>query len=150
MDCQAFINPAPLTRLPVNKQLSTTARKRAVVPRLPPRAELSLEPGIPSGIDPQDNCPPEYYKPRPRDSYKDRSFTTVLPRNWEGVETSIGGSDVDSILELRKDTGPNIVVPPEADTAFLNYSAMMAQERRDALEILKSGREDEETQGEQS
>ncbi|CAN8076541.1 unnamed protein product [Agarophyton chilense] len=115
--------------------------------RLTPRAELSLEPGIPSGVDPQENAPLRYYKSRPMETYEKRSFATTLPRNWAGEDNTIGSGDIeiDPRTKVQVFMSREIQVPQESTSAFLEYSMQMKEEREKALQLQKEQSEKEQT-----
>ncbi|CAN8076539.1 unnamed protein product [Agarophyton chilense] len=145
MSLVAFAAPFTATRSPFLSAPLSTSRPMMTGgrARLTPRAELRLEPGIPSGVDPQENAPLQYFKSRPVETYEKRSFTTALPRNWAGEETSIGSGDIeiDPRTKAQVDRSREIQVPQESTSAFLEYSMQMKEEREKALQLLKKAEE---------
>ncbi|KAI0564781.1 hypothetical protein FGB62_23g29 [Gracilaria domingensis] len=127
------VAPSPFLANPV----STSRRSTPAPVRVVPRAELRLQPGIPSGQDPQENAPLRYYKPRPIETYEDRSFATVLPRNWAGENSSIGAADIPPLTKESIEKSRQVEVTPESSSAFLEYSMMVKAEREQALEEQK-------------
>lgn len=97
------------------------------------RSELNLIPGVPPGEDARDNAPLRNYVPRPIETYDDRSFSTILPRTWEGEINSIGVSDITPETNKSKE----IEVTIESTGAFVDYARMVKEEREQALEEQK-------------
>eukprot|EP00179_Madagascaria_erythrocladioides_P003415 CAMPEP_0198314720 /NCGR_PEP_ID=MMETSP1450-20131203/5250_1 /TAXON_ID=753684 ORGANISM="Madagascaria erythrocladiodes, Strain CCMP3234" /NCGR_SAMPLE_ID=MMETSP1450 /ASSEMBLY_ACC=CAM_ASM_001115 /LENGTH=168 /DNA_ID=CAMNT_0044017793 /DNA_START=111 /DNA_END=617 /DNA_ORIENTATION=- len=121
----AFVSSVPALRVPASRSTSSSSRARVV-----PRAALNLKPGIPSGQDPRSGQSLRNYVPAPVETYDERGFAEILPKTWEGEVESIGAGDVE-VAELA--TAGEIEVDGVASSAFVQYAAMMAEERKAAL-----------------
>ena len=115
-------------------QSVSTKPDNQLVPKIQTvRAELNLIPGVPPGEDARDNAPLRNYVPRPIETYDDRSFSTILPRTWEGEINTIGVSDITPETTKSKE----IEVSIESTGAFVDYARMVKEEREQALEEQK-------------
>lgn len=146
MKSTAFATPLTVLRSPlVATPLNTERSASQPSIRFTTRADLRLEPGIPSGQDPQENTPVRYYVPRPKETYENRGFATVLPRTWEGEVSTIGTGDVEAIEKASSDEKRKIAVTPASTGAFLEYAQMVKEDREKALAIQKERSELEQT-----
>lgn len=133
--CFIPANPLVLSSFHGNT-LSVSARhSTASVPQVT-RAKLDLVPGVPPGEDPLENAPMRYYKPRPAEDYSDRGFATPLPRTWEGNTDTIGVSDIEPVTEEELAKRGEIEVSVASSGAFLEFSDMVREERKQQLEEL--------------
>ncbi len=125
----AFVG-APLS---VKSFAGTRVARNGTCGRRGPRAELDLPPGIPSGQDPLENAPLRHYVERPVETYENRSFSTVLPKNWAGETSSIGALDIPPMTKEAIEEERLIPVTAAETGAFLDYAAMMKEEREAQL-----------------
>lgn len=100
-----------------------------VCARRGPTAELDLPPGIPSGQDPLDNAPLRHFVQRPKETYENRAFSTILPKNWAGETSSIGALDIPPLTKESIEEAKKIPVSAASTGAFLEFANMMKDER---------------------
>jgi hypothetical protein len=114
--------------------LGFTPRAPAVAPRRAPRAGLQLIPGVPPGEDSRDGAPLQYYVPRPKEDYSNRSFATPLPVTWAGEVGTIGVADIDQTQTEESIAEARLVPEDEESKGALGaYATMMSDERSRAL-----------------
>ena len=93
---------------------------------------------MPPGEDVRDNAPLRDYVPRPVETYEQRGFATVLPRNWAGETSSIGVADVADLVPVREDALQALANVDAASTgAFVEYTRSVRKDREMQLDALK-------------
>mmetsp|Transcript_11454 Transcript_11454/g.20722 ORF Transcript_11454/g.20722 Transcript_11454/m.20722 type:complete len:184 (-) Transcript_11454:134-685(-) len=101
-------------------------------------AAPKLTPGVPSGQSARNNQSLRQYVPAPVETYSNRSFSTILPKTWEGEVTTIGATDIGDALQVSKSETEAIeAVTAQSTAGFVEYAAMMKDERMKMLETLK-------------
>lgn len=141
---------APLCFIPAASTLRTSFtgfRPSSTAPLAPPplasapsttRCELSLIPGVPPGEDARENAPPDYYVPRPVETYENRGFAKVLPRTWEGEFETIGKPDIPTQTEEEDEEADAIEVDSESTGAFVRFAQMVKEDREKELAQLEA------------